>query len=128
VRPGWEHFIHEVLVRDFVNSDDLWSREVCRGDAPTTARPLAAADEQRAGMSKRVPPELFSGGAVVAARLPPSRPTESQLKAKLEAARFRLHEIVMLGMKTWLGGAFAVESSLSMLRWESDWFATSPSG
>jgi hypothetical protein len=96
----------------------------------TTAHPLAAAGEQRAGMSKRVPPELFSDGAraVVAARLPPSRPTESELKAKLDAARFRLHEIVMLGMKTWLGGAFAVESSLSMLRWESDWFATSPSG
>jgi hypothetical protein len=50
--------------------------------------------------------ELFSDGAwaVAAARQPPesSRPTEADLQAKLDAARARLHEIVILGMKTWL--------------------------
>ena len=48
-------------------------------------------------MSNRVPRQLsnFSDGAraVAAARMPPPRPTES-LQAKLDAARFRLHEIV----------------------------------
>jgi hypothetical protein len=57
-------------------------------------------------MSNRVPRqlELFSDGAraVAAARMPPPRPTESELQAKLDAARFWLHEIVILGMKTWL--------------------------
>jgi hypothetical protein len=31
----------------------------------------------------------------------PPRPTES-LQAKLDAARFRLHEIVILRLKSWL--------------------------
>ena len=56
-------------------------------------------------MSNRVPASWsnFSDGAraVAAARMPPPRPTES-LQAKFDAARFRLHEIVILGMKTWL--------------------------
>ena len=49
--------------------------------------------------------ELFSDGAraVAAARRPtPPRPTEADLQARLDAARMRLHEIVILGMKTWL--------------------------
>jgi hypothetical protein len=49
--------------------------------------------------------ELFSDGArAVAARRrakPPPR-TEADLHAKLDAARMRLHEIVILRMKTWL--------------------------
>jgi hypothetical protein len=32
----------------------------------------------------------------------PPRPTEADLQAKLDAARARLHEIVVLRMKTWL--------------------------
>jgi hypothetical protein len=50
--------------------------------------------------------ELFSDGAraVAATHQPPESPppTEADLQAKLDAARARLHEIVILGMKTWL--------------------------
>jgi hypothetical protein len=50
-------------------------------------------------------PELFSDGAraVAAAKRPPRpRPTEADLQARLDAARMRLHEIVILRMKTWV--------------------------
>jgi hypothetical protein len=60
-------------------------------------------------MSNRVPRqlELFSDGArAVAATVgmppPRSEPTESELLAKLDAARIQLHEVVILRMKTWL--------------------------
>jgi hypothetical protein len=49
--------------------------------------------------------ELFSDGArALAARRSskPSRLTEADLQARLDAARQRLHEIVILRMKTWL--------------------------
>jgi hypothetical protein len=49
--------------------------------------------------------ELFSDGAravAAAKRAPAPRPTEDDLQAKLDAARMRLHEIVILSMKTWL--------------------------
>jgi hypothetical protein len=49
--------------------------------------------------------ELFSDGArVVASRPRPkqSKPTEADLQAKLDAARARLRELVVLSMKTWL--------------------------
>jgi hypothetical protein len=52
--------------------------------------------------------ELFTDGARAVAVLGITRaefrprPTEADLKAKLDAARMRLHEIVILGMKTWL--------------------------
>jgi hypothetical protein len=48
--------------------------------------------------------ELFSDGAraVAAAKRPkPPKPTEADLQARLEAARQRLQEIVILRMKTW---------------------------
>jgi hypothetical protein len=32
----------------------------------------------------------------------PTTPTEADLQAKLDAARIRLHEVVILRMKTWL--------------------------
>jgi hypothetical protein len=48
--------------------------------------------------------ELFSDGAwaAAAARQSPAspRPTEADLQAKLDAARARLHEIAIIGMKT----------------------------
>jgi hypothetical protein len=58
-------------------------------------------------MSNRVPRqfELFSDGAravAAKARIPTPRPTETDLQVKLEDARMRLHEIVILRMKTWL--------------------------
>jgi hypothetical protein len=49
--------------------------------------------------------ELFSDGAqAVAARRPSKQalPTEADLQATLDAARMRLHEIVILRLKTWL--------------------------
>jgi hypothetical protein len=49
--------------------------------------------------------DLFTDGARavgVAARKPAPRPTEADLQAKLDAARARLREIVVLRMKTWL--------------------------
>jgi hypothetical protein len=49
--------------------------------------------------------ELFSDGVQVvaaASHKPPPRPTEAEVQAKLDAARARLHEIVILSMKTWL--------------------------
>jgi hypothetical protein len=49
--------------------------------------------------------ELFSDGAraVAAAKRPkPPRPTEADLQARLDVARMRLHEIVILRMKTWI--------------------------
>jgi hypothetical protein len=47
--------------------------------------------------------ELFSDGArAVAARKRPPRPTEADLQARLDAARTRLREIVILRMKTWV--------------------------
>jgi hypothetical protein len=49
--------------------------------------------------------ELFSDGArAVASRRPskPDRPTEADLQTRLDAARMRLHEIMILRMKTWL--------------------------
>jgi hypothetical protein len=58
-------------------------------------------------MSNRVPRQLkvVSDGARVVAprqRSKPGGPTESYLKVKLDAARMRLHEIVILRIKTWL--------------------------
>jgi hypothetical protein len=49
--------------------------------------------------------ELFTDGArsVAAHKRPPRpRPTEADLQARLDAARQRLHEIVILRMKTWV--------------------------
>jgi hypothetical protein len=41
--------------------------------------------------------------AVAAAKRPkPPRPTEADLQARLDAARMRLREIVILRMKTWV--------------------------
>src|ERR1700733_12277856 len=63
--------------------------------------------------------ELFSDGAraVAAHRRPnPAQPTEADLQARLDAARMRLHEIVILGMKTWLP-----EETLAGLREAEVW-------
>jgi hypothetical protein len=49
--------------------------------------------------------ELFADGARAVAALgssKPALPTEADLQARLDAARMRLHEIVILRMKTWL--------------------------
>jgi hypothetical protein len=49
--------------------------------------------------------ELFPDGARAVAKgrqSKPRGPTDSELQAKLDAARMRLHEIVILRMKTWL--------------------------
>jgi hypothetical protein len=48
--------------------------------------------------------ELFADGAraVAAARPKPAPLTDERLQAKLDGARQRLHEIVILRMKTWL--------------------------
>jgi hypothetical protein len=49
--------------------------------------------------------ELFSDGAravAAARRAKPPPLKEADLQAKLDAARVRLHEIVILRMKTWL--------------------------
>jgi hypothetical protein len=49
--------------------------------------------------------ELFSDGAGAVAdclRTKPPRPTEADLQARLDAARKRLHEVVILRLKTWL--------------------------
>ncbi len=59
--------------------------------------------------------ELFSDGArAIAARRrsKTDRPTEAELRAKLAAARQRLHEVVILRMKTWLP-----EETLEGLQW-----------
>jgi hypothetical protein len=63
--------------------------------------------------------ELFSDGAraVAAAKRPkPPRPTEADLQARLDAARQRLHEIVILRMKTWIR-----EETRRGLREAEDW-------
>jgi hypothetical protein len=63
--------------------------------------------------------ELFSDGAraVAAARRPkPPRPTEADLHARLDAARQRLREIVILRMKTWIR-----EEARRGLREAEDW-------
>jgi hypothetical protein len=63
--------------------------------------------------------ELFSDGAraVAAAKRPkPPRPTETDLQARLDAARQRLHEIVILRMKTWIR-----EETRRGLREAEDW-------
>jgi hypothetical protein len=63
--------------------------------------------------------ELFSDGAraVAAAKRPPRpRPTEADLQARLDAARMRLHEIVILRMKTWIR-----EETRRGLREAEDW-------
>jgi hypothetical protein len=52
--------------------------------------------------------ELFADGARPAAvrKRPQSpRPTEADLQSKLDAARMRLRELVVFGMKTWLPAA-----------------------
>jgi hypothetical protein len=52
--------------------------------------------------------ELFAYGARALASPPrskPRRPTEADLQAKLDAARARLRELVVFGMKTWLPAA-----------------------
>lgn len=49
--------------------------------------------------------ELFADGAqaiATAKRPKPAPPTEESLQARLDAARRRVREIVVLGMKTWL--------------------------
>jgi hypothetical protein len=63
--------------------------------------------------------ELFSDGAraVAAAKRPkPPRPTEADLQSKLDAARMRLREIVVLRMKTWIR-----EETRRGLRDAKDW-------
>jgi hypothetical protein len=65
--------------------------------------------------------ELFSDGAraVAAAKRPkPPRPTEADLQARLDAARQRLHEIVILRMKTWIR-----EETRRGLREAQDWLS-----
>jgi hypothetical protein len=57
--------------------------------------------------------ELFSDGAK---RPKPPRPTEADLQARLDAARQRLHEIVILRMKTWIR-----EETRRGLREAEDW-------
>jgi hypothetical protein len=52
--------------------------------------------------------ELFADGARAIASPPrpkPRRPTEADLQAKLDAARARLRELVVFGMKTGLPSA-----------------------
>jgi hypothetical protein len=52
--------------------------------------------------------DLFADGAqaIAAAKRPkPPQPTEADLQAKLDAARARLRELVVFGMKTWLPAA-----------------------
>jgi hypothetical protein len=44
----------------------------------------------------------MAADAATAKRQKPPRSTEAELQAKLGAARMRLHEIVLLRMKTWL--------------------------
>jgi hypothetical protein len=49
--------------------------------------------------------ELFSDGvraAAAAGRPKPQHPIEAELQAKLDTARQRLRQVVILGMKTWL--------------------------
>jgi hypothetical protein len=63
--------------------------------------------------------ELFSDGAraVAARKRPPRpRPTEADLQARLDASRQRLHEIVILRMKTWVA-----EETRRGLREAEDW-------
>ena len=63
--------------------------------------------------------ELFSDGAraVAAGKRPPRpRPTEADLQARLDAARERLHEIIILRMKTWIR-----EETRRGLREAEDW-------
>jgi hypothetical protein len=63
--------------------------------------------------------ELFSDGAraVAPAKRPkPPRPTEADLQARLDAARMRLREIVILRMKTWIR-----EETRRGLREAEDW-------
>jgi hypothetical protein len=60
-----------------------------------------------ATMNNRSPRQLefFSDGAravAAAKRQKPLTLTEADLQAKLDAARIRLHEVVILSMKTWL--------------------------
>jgi hypothetical protein len=55
--------------------------------------------------------------AVAAAKRPkPPKPTEADLQARLDAARMRVHEIVVLRMKTWLPA-----ETLSGLREAETW-------
>jgi hypothetical protein len=55
--------------------------------------------------------------AVAAAKRPkPPRPTEADLQARLDAARIRLNEIVILRMKTWVA-----EETRRGLREAEDW-------
>jgi hypothetical protein len=59
--------------------------------------------------------ELFSDGAGAVAARRSSKPpplTEADLQARLDGARMRLHEIVILRMKTWLP-----EETLKGLKW-----------
>jgi hypothetical protein len=52
--------------------------------------------------------ELFADSARAVASPPrrkPPQPTEAELQAKLDAARARLRELVVFGMKTWLPAA-----------------------
>jgi hypothetical protein len=49
--------------------------------------------------------ELFADGAravAVAKQAKPPPPIEADLQAKLDSARMRLHEIVILSLETWL--------------------------
>jgi hypothetical protein len=74
---------------------------------------------EKADVKKPLQLELFSDGAraVAAAKRPPRpRPIEADLQARLDAARQRLHEIVILRMKTWIR-----EETLKGLRDAEDW-------
>jgi hypothetical protein len=80
-----------------------------------------AVSDQGAAMKKSDPRQLefFSDGprAVAPAKRPkPPRPTEADLQARLDAARQRLHEIVILRMKTWIR-----EETRRGLREAEDW-------
>jgi hypothetical protein len=71
------------------------------------SEPVVLEFDQGATMNNRSPRQLefFSDGArAVAARQrpKPAPPTEGDLQARLDAPGMRLHEVVILRLKTWL--------------------------
>jgi hypothetical protein len=69
----------------------------------TQAPDCATADAATQAHNERTIPAPQTYAAVAAAaRMLPPRPTGADLQAKLDAARMRLHEIVILRIKTWL--------------------------
>jgi hypothetical protein len=62
--------------------------------------------------------ELFADGAraVAAVKPPPPRLAETDVQARLDAARMRLRELVVFGMRTWLSS-----EALKRLRDAEEW-------